>query len=194
MPEIDAVTPPSTSKTRLFPPALTVTPAAGPVIVCFPPVSASSSWLPLSLIVCGVLNGGWIEDERLLCCFLALAWLMKERRSPELVGTAPRIPHRLLTVNWTVGRGLEHLQDWRRRSLVVYRLGGVCKSLFKICDGWPWMSPPRVGFPALRFDAIKRGPGRGQETRAHNGAIPETPARMADVPAPTRGRDRALDD
>ena len=45
-PEIDAVTPASTWNTRLSPPPLTVTPAAGPVIVSVPVVSLSSSWLP----------------------------------------------------------------------------------------------------------------------------------------------------
>ena len=44
IPEIDAVTPGSTWNTRLAPPPLTVTPAAGPVIVSFPVVSLSSSW------------------------------------------------------------------------------------------------------------------------------------------------------
>ena len=55
-PEIDAVTPPSTWNTRLGPPPLTVTPAAGPVIVSVPVVSLSSSWVPVRVIVCGVLN------------------------------------------------------------------------------------------------------------------------------------------
>ena len=43
-PEIDAVTPASTWNTRLSPPPLTVTPAAGPVIVSVPLVLLSSSW------------------------------------------------------------------------------------------------------------------------------------------------------
>ena len=43
-PEIDAVTFASTWNTRLSPPPLTVTPAAGPVIVSVPVVSLSSSW------------------------------------------------------------------------------------------------------------------------------------------------------
>ena len=55
-PEIDAVTPPSTWNTRLSPPPLTVTPAFGPVIVSVPVVSLSSSWPPVRVIVCGVLN------------------------------------------------------------------------------------------------------------------------------------------
>ena len=42
-PEIDAVTPPSTWNTRLSPPPLIVTPAAGPVIVGVPLVSLSST-------------------------------------------------------------------------------------------------------------------------------------------------------
>ena len=42
--EVDAVTPLSTWNTRLRPPPLTVTPAAGPVIVSVPLVLLSSSW------------------------------------------------------------------------------------------------------------------------------------------------------
>ena len=42
--------------TRLFPPPSTVTPAAGPVIVSVSVVLESSSWLPVKVIVCGVLN------------------------------------------------------------------------------------------------------------------------------------------
>ena len=55
-PEMDAVTPASTWNTRLFPPASTVTPAAGPVIVSVPVVSLSSSWPPVRSIVCGVVE------------------------------------------------------------------------------------------------------------------------------------------
>src|SRR5262249_13883167 len=54
--EMDAVTIPSTWKTRLNPPPLTVTPAAGPVIASVPVVSLSSSWPPVRLIVLAVLN------------------------------------------------------------------------------------------------------------------------------------------
>ena len=43
-PESEAVTPELTWKTRLRPPPLTVTPAAGPVMVSVPPVSLSTSW------------------------------------------------------------------------------------------------------------------------------------------------------
>ena len=50
-PESVAVTPLSTWKTPLFPPASMVRPAAGPVIVCSPPVSLSSSWPPVRAIV-----------------------------------------------------------------------------------------------------------------------------------------------
>ncbi len=53
-PESEAVTPLSIWKTRLWPPPLMVRPAAGPVIVCAPPVSFSSSWPRVSVIVCGV--------------------------------------------------------------------------------------------------------------------------------------------
>ena len=55
-PEMDAVTFASNWNTRLSPPPLIVTPAAGPVIVCVPLVLLSSSWLPVSVIVCGVAN------------------------------------------------------------------------------------------------------------------------------------------
>ena len=46
----------STWNTRLRPPPLTVTPAAGPVIVCVPPVLLSSSCVPVRVITCGVAN------------------------------------------------------------------------------------------------------------------------------------------
>ena len=55
-PEIVAVTPLSTWNTRPALLPLTVTPAAGPVIVVAPVVSVSSSWPPVRVIVCGVLN------------------------------------------------------------------------------------------------------------------------------------------
>ena len=48
------MTPLSTWNTRLSPPPLTVTPAAGPVIVCVPLVSLSSSWPPVRVIVWAV--------------------------------------------------------------------------------------------------------------------------------------------
>ena len=53
-PLIDAVTPGSTWNTRLALLPLTVTPAAGPVIVSVPVVSLSSSWAPVSVIVCAL--------------------------------------------------------------------------------------------------------------------------------------------
>ena len=56
IPEMDAVTFASTWSTRLVPPPLTVTPAAGPVIVSVPVVSLSSSCVPDNGIVCGVAN------------------------------------------------------------------------------------------------------------------------------------------
>src|SRR3954463_14112402 len=53
----DAVTFASTWNTRLRPPPLIVTPAAGPVIGVPPTVvSLSSSWVPFRVIVRGVLN------------------------------------------------------------------------------------------------------------------------------------------
>src|SRR5262249_16701145 len=64
-PERDAVTRLSTWNTRLSPPPLTVTPAAGPVIVMASVVLLSSSWLPVRVIVCGVaktcLSKGMVE-------------------------------------------------------------------------------------------------------------------------------------
>ena len=62
-PEMDAVTPASTWNTRLCPPPLTVTPAAGPVIVSVPVVLLSSSCVPVRVIVCGVLEHGRIEGD-----------------------------------------------------------------------------------------------------------------------------------
>ena len=55
-PEIEAVTPLSTSKTRLIPSPLMVTPAAGPVIVSVSVVFESSSSVPERVIVWAVLN------------------------------------------------------------------------------------------------------------------------------------------
>ena len=68
-PEIVAVTPPPTSKTRLVPPPLMVTPAAGPVIDWAPPVSDSSSGLPPRVIVSGVLNADGLK-------MIVFAWLL----------------------------------------------------------------------------------------------------------------------
>ena len=56
IPEMDAVTPESTWNTRLSPPALTVTPAFGPVIVTDSFAVLSSSWVPPRVIVCAVLK------------------------------------------------------------------------------------------------------------------------------------------
>src|SRR5262245_1241944 len=55
-PERNAVTPPSTWNTRLVPPPLTVTPAAGPVMVSVSLVLLSSSWPRLSGIVWALAN------------------------------------------------------------------------------------------------------------------------------------------
>ena len=51
-PEMEAVTPLSTWKTRLRPPPLIVTPAAGPVIVKIGTGLLNSSWPPVTVIVC----------------------------------------------------------------------------------------------------------------------------------------------
>ena len=64
-PESAAVTPLSTSKTRLFPPASMVRPAAGPVIVSSPPVSLSSSWPAVRVIVWCGREDGRVEGDRL---------------------------------------------------------------------------------------------------------------------------------
>ena len=73
-----------------------VTPAAGPVIVCVPPVSSSSSWPPVSVIVCGVLNT--VGSKTIVFAWpSALAWLMQYRRSPESLEPLPASP-KLLTV------------------------------------------------------------------------------------------------
>ena len=50
-PESAAVTPLSIWKTRLFPPASMVSPAAGPSMVSSPRVSLSSSWPAVRVIV-----------------------------------------------------------------------------------------------------------------------------------------------
>ena len=85
-PEIEAVTNASTWKTRLAPPPLTVTPAAGPVIVSVPVVLLSSSWVPVRVIVCGRLEhvgskvmrvcrgSGVVEGDRLWQAQEACAW------------------------------------------------------------------------------------------------------------------------
>ena len=62
-PEIEAVTPLSTSKTRLIPSPLTVTPAAGPVMVSVSAVLESSSSVPVRMIVCGVLEHVRVEGD-----------------------------------------------------------------------------------------------------------------------------------
>ena len=82
-PEIDAVTPPSTWNTRLSPPPLTVTPAFGPVIVSVPVVSVSSSWVPVRVIVCGVLNT--LLSKAIVSAPPAeFAWPTAQRRVPAL--------------------------------------------------------------------------------------------------------------
>ena len=73
-----------------------VTPAAGPMIVCVPPVSSSSSGPPESVIVWGVPKtvGSktiWFAPSS------ALAWSMQYRRSPASSEPVPASP-RLLTV------------------------------------------------------------------------------------------------
>ena len=81
-PEIDAVTPASTWNTRLAPLPLTVTPAAGPVIVSVPVVSLSSSWRRLRVIVCGVVN---TVGSKLIVSAppVEFAWPIAQRSVPE---------------------------------------------------------------------------------------------------------------
>ena len=71
-------------------------------------------------------------------------------------GHAPRIP-KLLTVNVaSTAQVLEDLQDRAEEDAVmVNRVGGECEDAEQVCDGWPWMSPPRVGRPAIRWDAMR---------------------------------------
>ena len=68
-----------------------VTPAAGPVIVCVPPVSLSSSWPPESVIVWGVPNT--VGSKTIVFArSSALAWLMQYRRSPASPEPIPANP------------------------------------------------------------------------------------------------------
>jgi hypothetical protein len=82
-PEMDAVTSASTWNTRLSPPPLTVTPAAGPVIVAVPTVSLNSSWVPARVIVCGVLNTP-LSKSIVSSPACAFAWPTAQRRLPAL--------------------------------------------------------------------------------------------------------------
>ncbi len=109
-PEIQAVTPLSISKTRLFPPPLMVTPAAGPVIVCVPPVSLSSSWLPESVIVWDVLNTSRIEDDRVRLV-IGVGLVDAVPQVARVAGTAPHIPQAVDGEGGQHDAALEHLQD-----------------------------------------------------------------------------------
>ena len=99
IPEMDAVTPPSTSNTRPSPPPLTVTPTLGPVIVCLPVVSLRSSRLPealagpIRLIVCGVLKSG--PKLMVFAWLSASAWASSYGSEPGVLG----FPLVLVTVN-----------------------------------------------------------------------------------------------
>ena len=63
-----------------------VTPAAGPVIVCVSPVFFSSSWLPLSVIVWGVLK---TVESKLICAFPVDSALARSMASGRLRRPAP---------------------------------------------------------------------------------------------------------
>src|SRR5262249_32588051 len=79
-PEKDPVTFESTRNTRLALLPLTVTPAAGPVIVVAPVVSLSSSWLPPRVIVFAVLNTV-LSKTIVSGPAFAFAWAIASRRS-----------------------------------------------------------------------------------------------------------------
>ena len=91
-PDRAAEAPASIWNTRLEPPPLTVTPAAGPLIVVVA-VSVSSSWPPVRVIVCGVLNAV-LSKAIVSAPGLELAWATAQRRLPGLVLSSV-----LLTVN-----------------------------------------------------------------------------------------------
>ena len=63
-----------------------VTPAAGPVIVCVSPVFFSSSWLPESVIVWGVLK---TVESKMICAFPVDSALARAMASGRLRRPAP---------------------------------------------------------------------------------------------------------
>ena len=131
-----------------------VTPAAGPVIVCVPPVSLSSSWPPLSVIVWGVLNT--VESKTIVFAWSsALAWLMQYRRSPASLEPLPASP-RLLTVNVaSSGAALEDLQDRAAAAVMVNRAGGECEPLFKSATAGHGCLLLESECPAIACDAMR---------------------------------------
>ena len=102
-PEIDAVTLASTWNTRLAPPPLTVTPAAGPVIVSVPVVSLSSSWPPGQGDRLGRGEDGGIEGDDV---------------AGKGVGVQDRLAKAGLAVGVieVIGGGVDHEKQGRRRS------------------------------------------------------------------------------
>src|SRR5262249_34914627 len=85
-PEREAVTSPSTWNTRLSPSPLTVTPAAGPVMVSFALVLLSSSWVPVRVIVFAVLN---TPRSKVIWVFPKRSLLAKPMASRRLKRPAP---------------------------------------------------------------------------------------------------------
>ena len=96
-PEIEAVTPVSTSKTRLFPPPLMVTPAAGPVIVCVPPVSAQLELAAVERDRLGRAEHGRIEDDRVRLV-IGVGLVDAVPQVARVAGTDPAASPKLLTV------------------------------------------------------------------------------------------------
>ena len=85
-PESEAVTPLSICNTRLWPPPLMVTPAAGPVMVSVSVVLESSSSVPVRVIVCGVLNTFGSKE---IFALSELSKLASRRASGRLKRPAP---------------------------------------------------------------------------------------------------------
>ena len=77
-PEKVAVTPASTLNTRLIPPPLTVTPAAGATKASIPVVFANSSCPSVRVIVCGVANT--VESKVIVLPEIELAARIASRR------------------------------------------------------------------------------------------------------------------
>ena len=167
-PESEAVTPRRSERRGSFPPPLMVTPAAGPVIVCVPPVSSSSSWPPLSVIVWGVLNT--VESKTIVFAWLsALAWLMQYRRSPASLEPLPASP-RLLTVNVASKARPSRTSRTGRGGGDGEPRGRQMRTALEFCDGWPWMFP-------LSSVCKGRSPCLGRSAAASAGHAPEHNAR-----------------
>ena len=115
-PEIDAVTPPSIWNTRLALLPLTVTPAAGPVIVSVPVVSLSSSWVPFRVIVCGVAKTV-VSKSIVLAPPVEFAWPIASRRSSGQTAV--------------VGRAVHGERGQQRRSSSASKVGRIRRAPFR---------------------------------------------------------------